>query len=65
MPRMDGLQALPLIRDAVKDVRVIALSGFDAETMADKVLAAGAARYIEKGLSMNLAAVLDEVLDEA
>jgi CheY-like chemotaxis protein len=65
MPRMDGLQALPLIRDAVKGVRVIALSGFDAATMAEKVLAAGAVRYVEKGQSMNLAAVLDDVLADA
>ncbi len=62
MPRMDGLEALPLIREAVEGVQVIALSGFDSDTMAAKVLAAGAARYVEKGHSMDLAAVIDDVL---
>ncbi len=63
MPRMDGLTALPLIQEAVEGVRVIVLSGFDAGSMAEKALAAGAARYIEKGLRMNLADVIDEVLN--
>lgn len=62
MPVMDGLQALPLILEAVPDVRVVVLSGFDRETMADKVLAAGAARYIEKGVRMGLPEVIDSVL---
>ena len=62
MPGMDGLEALPLIRAAVDGVQVIALSGFDRVTMAEKVLAAGAARYVEKGMSMNLTTVIDEVL---
>ena len=65
MPRMDGLQALPLIREAVDGVRVIVLSGFDKGTMAEKALAAGASRYIEKGLSMNLNDVIEGVLKTA
>ena len=46
----------------MQGVRVIALSGFDEPTIAQKVLAAGAARYVEKGLAMNLAGVISEVL---
>jgi PAS domain S-box-containing protein len=65
MPRMDGLQALPLIREAVAGISVIVLSGFDQGTMAEQVLAAGAARYVEKGLRMNLAEVIDAVLNAA
>jgi PAS domain S-box-containing protein len=65
MPRMDGLQALPLILDAVPGVRVIVLSGFDQGTMADKALAAGAARYVEKSARINLAGVLADVLTAA
>jgi PAS domain S-box-containing protein len=65
MPRMDGLQALPLILDAVPGVQVIVLSGFDADSMAPKALAAGAARYIEKGLRMDLGSVIDSVLQAA
>ena len=49
MPRMDGLEALPLIREAVPDVRVIVLSGFSRETLEQDALAAGADRYLLKG----------------
>jgi DNA-binding NarL/FixJ family response regulator len=49
MPRMDGLEALPLILDAVPGVRVVVLSGFNEGTMAEKALAAGADHYVVKG----------------
>ncbi|CAM3870357.1 response regulator [Smaragdicoccus niigatensis] len=62
MPMMDGLQALPLIRAASPGVRVIVLSGFDSRSMAEKALAAGADRYLEKGFEMDLGIVIDEVL---
>ena len=65
MPVMDGLQALPLILDAVPEVRVVVLSGFDQGTMSVRALAAGAARYVEKGMTMHLADVLDDVLHVA
>ncbi len=52
MPEMDGLEALPLIREAVPGVRVIVLSGFNGGAMAQKALAAGADRYVEKGGSI-------------
>jgi PAS domain S-box-containing protein len=64
MPRMDGLTALPLLREAAPDARVIVLSGFDAQAVAPKVLAAGASRCIEKGFRMKLADVLAEVAAE-
>lgn len=63
MPKMDGLQALPLILDAAPGVRVVVLSGFDRDTMADRALEAGAHRYVEKGLSTReLSSVVAEVL---
>jgi PAS domain S-box-containing protein len=65
MPRMDGLQALPLIIDAVPGVRVIVLSGFDQDTIAAKALAAGARRYVEKGPRINFAEIIDGVLSAA
>jgi PAS domain S-box-containing protein len=49
MPRMDGLEALPLIREAVPNVRVIVLSGFSRETLEQDAIAAGADRYLLKG----------------
>ncbi len=52
MPRMDGLEALPLIREAVPGVRVIMLSGFNEGTMAENARAAGADHYVVKGESL-------------
>ena len=66
MPKMDGLQALPLIRDAVDGVRVIVLSGFDHQVMAAKAAAAGADGYMEKGVPMEvLASTIEDVLQPA
>jgi PAS domain S-box-containing protein len=62
MPHMDGLQALPRILADVPDVRVIVLSGFDQETMADKAFALGAHAYLEKGLRMDIEGVIETVL---
>jgi PAS domain S-box-containing protein len=62
MPHMDGLQALPQILALVPDVRVIVLSGFDQETMADKAFALGAHAYLEKGLRMDIEGVISTVL---
>ena len=63
MPVMDGLQALPQIRTEVPGARVIVLSGFDHETMAPRALAAGAARYVEKGLRLDLDEIIGAVLE--
>ncbi len=63
MPRMDGLEALPLIHQAVPGVRVIVLSGFDEGTIGAKALAAGAARYVEKGLRLDFRGLIEEVLN--
>lgn len=49
MPGLDGLEALELMRAAPNPPRVIVNSGFDAATMRDRVLALGAAEYVEKG----------------
>jgi PAS domain S-box-containing protein len=64
MPNVDGLQALPMIREVAPSARVVVLSGFDPRTVGPKVLAAGAARCIEKGFKMRLAEVLADVLQE-
>lgn len=64
MPRMDGLEALPLIRAASTDTSVIVLSGFDHRMMAEKALAAGASRYVEKGAALDdLCSLIDDVLE--
>jgi DNA-binding NarL/FixJ family response regulator len=45
---MDGLEALPEIKQAAPTARVIVYSSFDVSEMAEKAVAAGASRYIEK-----------------
>jgi PAS domain S-box-containing protein len=66
MPRMDGLEALPLIRAAVPGVRVIVLSGFNQSTLAQKALEAGADHYVVKGGSMTrLLELVDALLQPA
>ncbi len=63
MPRMDGLEALPHIREAVPDTHVIVFSGFNQNTLAEKAIAAGADRYVVKGGPMReLIAIVESVL---
>ena len=50
MPVMDGLQALPEIIAAAPGTRVLVLSGFNADQVADEAFARGAHAYIEKGV---------------
>ena len=59
MPGIDGLEALTLMRAVAEPPEVLVHSGFDAETMRDRVLALGAAAYLEKG--GNLREVRDAV----
>jgi DNA-binding NarL/FixJ family response regulator len=59
MPGIDGLEALTLMRAVAEPPVVLVHSGFDAETMRDRVLALGAAAYLEKG--GNLREVRDAV----
>ena len=49
MPNRNGLEALPDLRIVAPDARIIVLSGFASSTVADQVLALGAASYLEKG----------------
>jgi DNA-binding NarL/FixJ family response regulator len=60
MPGIDGLEALTLMRAVPEPPLVLVHSGFDAATMRDRVLALGAADYLEKG--GNLREVREAVL---
>lgn len=51
MPVMDGLEALPLIREQSPPARIVIVSGFDQQAMERAVRAAGADGYVEKGVS--------------
>lgn len=60
MPRMDGLEALPHLRRAAPDARVVVLSGFAEARTAEAARRAGAHLYLEKGLAPDaLLAALD------
>lgn len=49
MPVMDGLEAIPGVREAVPHCKIVVLSGFNADQMAAEAMSAGADAYIEKG----------------
>lgn len=59
MPVMDGLEALPQIREHCPNATIIVLSGFGASAMASRAIDAGADGYLEKGASV--ATILDYV----
>ena len=52
MPVMDGLQAIPLIKEASPDTKIVVLSGFDADRMAERALKLGADTYLQKGVAL-------------
>ena len=66
MPVMDGLQALPGLRERLPLARIVIFSGFEHEALAREALAAGADAYIEKGTSvMQLVARLRQLRTSA
>ena len=52
MPVMDGLQALPALRENLPGARIVIFSGFEHQALAEEALQAGADAYIEKGTSV-------------
>lgn len=53
MPGLDGLEAIPLMLDASPATKVIGLSGFTADRMAETMIAHGAVAYLEKGADLD------------
>jgi DNA-binding NarL/FixJ family response regulator len=49
MPNRNGLEALPELRRVAPSAQIIVFSGFASTTVAEQVLALGAASYLEKG----------------
>jgi DNA-binding NarL/FixJ family response regulator len=62
MPGTDGFTALADLRAAAPGARVVVMSGYAASEMADRVVAAGASGYLEKGLRLDLSDALVELL---
>jgi DNA-binding NarL/FixJ family response regulator len=51
MPVLDGLQALPHIRELAPESLVVVLSGFGAEAMGEEAVRLGATTYVQKGVN--------------
>jgi DNA-binding NarL/FixJ family response regulator len=51
MPVLDGLQAIPLIRDGAPASLIVVLSGFGADAMGEEAVRLGAATYVQKGVN--------------
>ena len=66
MPVMDGMQALPLIREACPSAVVVMLSGYPFATAGQGALDAGAHGYLEKSdLVKTLVPRIERILDSA
>ena len=66
MPVMDGMQALPMIREAAPGAVVVMLSGYPFETAGQGALDAGAHGYLEKSdLVRGLIPRVERILQEA
>lgn len=64
MPVMDGMQALPLIREAAPKALVVMLSGYPVATAGQGALNAGAHGYLEKSdLVKSLIPRLERILN--
>jgi DNA-binding NarL/FixJ family response regulator len=49
LPGMDGLEAIPLIREVAPKAQIVVFSGYTSDRMAQTALGRGAVRYVEKG----------------
>ncbi len=50
MPVMDGLEAIPLIREASQETKILMISGLDASYVETAARELGASGYVEKGI---------------
>jgi len=53
MPVMDGLEALPRVREVSPATQVVVLTGVTAASIRERALAAGASAFIEKGIDID------------
>ena len=52
MPRLDGLEALPRIKEVAPATAVVVFSGYAASRMREAAIEGGAVRYVEKGRAL-------------
>lgn len=60
MPEMDGLTALPIIREECPDARIVMHSAFAERSVAERAANLGANGYLEKG--SDLASIVETLL---
>jgi DNA-binding NarL/FixJ family response regulator len=66
MPNCNGLEALPALRRVAPDAQIVVFSGFASATVAEQVIALGAASYLEKGAHPDtIVATIEEALADA
>lgn len=53
MPVMDGLEALPQIRESAPETQVVMLTGVVSEGVRQRALDAGACLFLEKGIGVD------------
>jgi PAS domain S-box-containing protein len=64
MPNLDGLTALPTIREVSPESTVVMLSGFSADRLADTAIASGASAYLTKAdLATDMVPALKRILN--
>ena len=62
MPRMDGIDAIPLLHEAAQGVRIMVLSGFENRRLAERAIASCATAFLTKGtLASQIVTTLHEV----
>jgi len=54
MPDMDGLEAIPLIRERAPDARIVVLSGHEAGRVSLEALQQGATRFLNKASELDV-----------
>jgi DNA-binding NarL/FixJ family response regulator len=52
MPGMDGLEAIPRMREVAPEMTIVVFSGFAEDRMRQPALELGAADYLEKGVPL-------------
>ena len=62
LPQLSGIEAIPRLREVAPTAKIIAISGFEEGSQARAAREAGVDAYVEKGLSMQLVDVIDEVM---
>ncbi|MDQ3066718.1 MAG: response regulator [Actinomycetota bacterium] len=61
MPVLDGLQAIPMLRERAPETAVVVLSGFARGQVDREAITRGAAAYVEKGEAFST--IVDTLLD--